>query len=371
MGFLRLFLALIVAGDHFCIVVVNGNGFGPCNMSQWTWLHGGYAVILFYAISGFLISYALAHKYRPTADGTRAFYRSRFVRIFSLYWPMLLIVGVLLFHAEPRPHSVLDWLVSIFIVGGDWMAAFANYPGAYSPYFGALGPVWSVAAELTFYAMAPFVLRSLPWTLCLFIASLTIRTVLHFVYGSQLAWTYFFFPSTLWCFLAGDLARRMFDAWLRDYRWVGPIMFAVAVVSLRLGGWTVPWLMVLSTAMVLPFLFAVTKDNRLLNFLGDLTYPIYLIHGTVFTFLFMPFAVYFLRHPDYLGIPSAPLFVVVYFGSLLILGTAVHFAIERPFAAVLRRLTAPAVVRLPSQALSALSPSAGRRPQALGEGAEV
>jgi hypothetical protein len=62
---------------------------------------------------------------------------------------------------------------------------------------------------------------------------------------------------------------------------------------------------------------------------------------------------------------------VVYFGSLLILGTVVHFAVERPFAAVLRRLTAPAVVRLRSQALSALSPSAGRQPQALGEGAEV
>jgi peptidoglycan/LPS O-acetylase OafA/YrhL len=143
------------------------------------------------------------------------------------------------------------------------------------------------------------------------------------------------------------------------------------VVSLRLGGWTVPWLMVLSAAMFLPFLFAVTKDNWLLNFLGDLTYPIYLIHGTVFTFLFTPFAVQFLAHSDYLGIPSAPLFVGLYFASLLIVGAAVHFSIERPFAAVLRWLTAPAVVGLPSREWSVLSPSAGRPRRALGEGAEV
>jgi peptidoglycan/LPS O-acetylase OafA/YrhL len=46
--------------------------------------NAGFAVMYFYIISGFLISFVLAHKYPASVSGTAAFYRSRFTRIFSL-----------------------------------------------------------------------------------------------------------------------------------------------------------------------------------------------------------------------------------------------------------------------------------------------
>jgi peptidoglycan/LPS O-acetylase OafA/YrhL len=284
MGFIRLFLALTVAGDHFFLVVLDRNGYGTRGIDQWVWLNGGFAVMLFYTISGFLISYALAHKYQEAPGGTSAFYRSRFVRIFSLYWPMLIFAVAL---HRPGPEGLFDWLASVFIIGGDWITAFRNYPAEYNPYFDILGPIWSVAAELAFYAIAPVLLRSLRWTITLFIGSLMLRLTLQSTFGFHQAWTYHFFPSAFWCFMAGDLARRIGDWGLKNHRWVEALMLLSGIVSLRIsakhGSWTGPWfyIMILSVALALPWLFDRTKDNRILNFLGDLTYPIYLIHGSV------------------------------------------------------------------------------------------
>src|SRR5580658_6106669 len=99
MGAVRLFLALVVAFDHsrsFCLFphqldlpVFYALGF-----------NAGYAVMYFYIISGFLISFVLRHKYNHA--GVAAFYESRFIRIFSLYWPIALITLVCIHEAGER-----------------------------------------------------------------------------------------------------------------------------------------------------------------------------------------------------------------------------------------------------------------------------
>jgi peptidoglycan/LPS O-acetylase OafA/YrhL len=40
-------------------------------------------------------------------------------------------------------------------------------------------------------------------------------------------------------------------------------------------------------ALALPGIFAATKDSRLFDFLGDLTYPLYLTHGLTIPLLFL------------------------------------------------------------------------------------
>jgi hypothetical protein len=75
-GFLRLILALAVARYHFFLNVINKHGYAG-GFSKWVWLNGGFAVMLFNVISGFLMSYVLANKYPPTSGGNWAFYRSR------------------------------------------------------------------------------------------------------------------------------------------------------------------------------------------------------------------------------------------------------------------------------------------------------
>jgi peptidoglycan/LPS O-acetylase OafA/YrhL len=331
MGLLRIYLALCVAGDHLINVVLDRHGFAFKGVAYWTLISGGMAVMLFYTISGFLISYVLTRKYDETAKGTLAFYRSRFIRIFSAYWPLLIILSAIIYDQQPR--GLLDQLVSVFIIGGDWIVAFANYPDAHNPYLPVLAPVWSVAAELTFYAMAPFVLRSRSWTLVLFFASLVTGFALQAHFDYHQAWTFHFFPSVLWCFLAGDLARRLGEVLSPKFDWIGgaALVASIVLLALRPVSHFFFFPLILTFALSLPWLFDRTKDNRVLNFLGDLTYPIYLIHWTMLVLIFTPWA-------DRFGISSVPIFVGAYVASLLIVGAGIHFLIERPFAAVLGRL---------------------------------
>jgi peptidoglycan/LPS O-acetylase OafA/YrhL len=84
--------------------------------------------------------------------------------------------------------------------------------------------------------------------------------------------------------------------------------------------------------------FAVTTDNRIFNFLGDLTYPLFLTHSMTVAALFRPWE--FANQLGQLLTAGA-----AYFGSPAIGGAAliaailcvaipvaaaVHFAIERP-----------------------------------------
>ena len=63
MGLIRLLLALVVAGDHFTVVTLLRAGITKDGIQQWVYLNAGFAVMYFYVISGFLISYALSNKY--------------------------------------------------------------------------------------------------------------------------------------------------------------------------------------------------------------------------------------------------------------------------------------------------------------------
>ena len=72
MGLLRLFLALIVALSHYRMVLMTkmGERDAPFIYYLQAGLDAGHAVMLFYIISGFLISYALENKYSTTASGS-------------------------------------------------------------------------------------------------------------------------------------------------------------------------------------------------------------------------------------------------------------------------------------------------------------
>src|SRR5262245_49983460 len=129
MGAIRLFLALVVAFDH-----LRSSLLIPAHHDIWAGyalgLNAGYAVMFFYIISGFLMSMVLSEKYTSDAAGTRQFYWSRFIRIFSLFWPLVLLVLMLnqdclsAFYA----HSAVDKLTGLFLFGMTWRISFGNIP---------------------------------------------------------------------------------------------------------------------------------------------------------------------------------------------------------------------------------------------------
>ena len=86
MGLIRLLLALVVVGDHFTVVTLLSTGITKDGIQQWVYMNAGFAVMFFYVISGFLISYALSNKY--AGGGERALPTSTRV-VWCAFFPLL------------------------------------------------------------------------------------------------------------------------------------------------------------------------------------------------------------------------------------------------------------------------------------------
>jgi peptidoglycan/LPS O-acetylase OafA/YrhL len=363
-GAIRLFLALGVVFAHTRQNVLSHVGL-TADGGWWLNIVGGRAVIFFYIVSGFLISYALHEKYQPKTAGTLAFFRSRFLRIFPLWW--ILLIACLLIDKPPWPqgHS-LEVLVPAVLFGTDWLVPFWTYPAQYwgvLPYGAAVG--WTLGAELTFYLIAPWVLRSPRLALALTLASVMVRLVVAILVpfdniGLYVTWGYFFFPAMLMFFMLGHYANMIARAFP-----LGTLISIAALAFSVFFSWLNPvfigsvwsYLSCICFAASLPRLFAVTKDSRIFNFLGDLTYPLYLTHTLTVATLFWPvesarpIGDLLLAGAAYFGSPAigGAFVMVAIFCITLAVAAAAHFAIERPA----RRLAAMFLFRWMSERISA------------------
>jgi len=287
-GVIRLFLAASVLQSHVFAHILAPNGLIIDNTIT-LGMAGGYAVMFFFVISGFLISFVLEEKYdRP--GGVADFYQARAIRIYPLWWSVW-IVAALLFGFARRQH-ILDFLTSFFLIGSDSRASFWSYPLPHFELFPigtALG--WSLATELLFYIVAPFLLRSNRACIVVFVASALFREIINRIFplpGTDLyvwnAWAYCFFPSTVLFFLLGHLSRELFKKFPMP-NWMAFSGLAVVAASCLLqdGAYAFEnigfYFAILVFAAALPAIFEATKDNAVSNFLGDLSYPLYLTHG--------------------------------------------------------------------------------------------
>jgi peptidoglycan/LPS O-acetylase OafA/YrhL len=323
MGAIRLFLALSVVLWHVPNHVLGG-------------VDAGVAVLFFFIISGFYMAMVIEERYGAAGEtGWRwRFYASRLLRLFPAYFAT---AGLILLEMAlaPRRHmalsemgqplwsSVLIVAMNLTILGQDIFQAFVNSLTNHEPngftaaaaaampdgfFYGGfmlIGQAWSLASELLFYALAPFVVRSPLRIAVLFVASLAIRWTLIFGLGfSSEIWSYNFFPGTLCLFLLGSIAYRLY-ARVRT-KAAAPVVglaiaAAIAAFSLwsiwryggvllidRATGYDTPrlWLAFVAFAASLPFLFAACKANPLDRWIGELSYPLYLVHGTVLSIIF-------------------------------------------------------------------------------------
>jgi len=117
---------------------------------------GKIAVICFFVLSGFLITYLLLAEERHTGSiSTRDFYARRILRIWPLYYVLVLaaffvfpripvFAGALKFPEESRARS-------FFL----YMSIFPNLAAPF-PY---LGHLWSIGVEEQFYIAWPLLLK--------------------------------------------------------------------------------------------------------------------------------------------------------------------------------------------------------------------
>lgn len=286
MGALRLFLALVVVFDH-----TRADYFRPEHLDIPVFyalgFNAGYAVMFFYIISGFLISFVLRSKYEDSKIGTIGFYKSRFIRIFSLYWPLAIFTLIFVQAAQYRfLHSpVSDKFTNLFLFGIDWNLAFSHYPARNeAAAIWCLDQAWTLGAELTFYLLAPLILRSYSLTFGVLAISVATRAIAVAKFGFVEAWTYWFLPSIILFFMLGHLAGIAAErASLLKRPTVGASLIGVCVVSLMFPTYALWdsgrfWLSITCFAFGLPGVFEGTRDNKFLNRCGELSYPVYLVH---------------------------------------------------------------------------------------------
>lgn len=313
MGLLRIILALSV-------VLMHANTF-----HGFVGVGGSLAVQSFFMVSGFYIGLILTEKYN-TPERLGAFYLGRALRIYGLYFALLLayvaFAVVFQIHAGQSTFSVVArdgvgsgtfwyFVLSNLLIFGQDAALFLRFDGAglaFEPAGGLIQPdprvlqgmfilpAWSLALELLFYLIAPFLARLSSRVLIAICAvSLALR-----LGGLQLGliddpWSYRFFPFELMHFIAGMLAYRFYVHLGRtrtDFRQiagrVGPLILLFVLAYPAFGTVNahayfrvdrLAFLLIL--AVGLPFLFEWSRRSARDRAIGNLSYPVYLVHELV------------------------------------------------------------------------------------------
>lgn len=272
---------------------------------------GRNAVQLFYIISGFLISHILCTN--PAYRNPWKFYLNRALRIYPIYYTVALLALIAIpicnhrmidfYSSIPGTASVFLMLSNLLIFGQDWVSfvGVSNGQMVFTTNFlhsdfllfkGLLiRQAWTLGVELTFYALAPFILRSSRMMILLLILSLSVRGLLFSIgLGADDPWTYRFFPAELAFFLFGALSNQyLLPVWKRfvsskGLTWL-PRTATYGMISFCLFYFLIPVQEIFKMAFLfpvflisLPLAFLYQNESRTDKAIGELSYPIYIGH---------------------------------------------------------------------------------------------
>jgi peptidoglycan/LPS O-acetylase OafA/YrhL len=317
MGILRIYLALCVVAAHAGVPLL-----------PWPMHNSLEAVEIFFLISGFYMS-LISTKYKTKLE----FYTSRFLRIFVPYYVAL---GIVLVVTVISGLTFGNWLdltpylnystnqngLAGFIVAAlsnltvffqDWVMFLKHDPGqalSFTTNFEAsetplyryllIRQAWTVSTELTFYLFVPFFARfKTRWLVLIALLSLGLRIYTYQVLSlSRDPFSYRFFPFELLLFIAGMIAHRVYSHTLAKWPQVKLqnllqyLALAAALVfsfylaqkvpgALRRSGVAKQYTDLVSYigwVTVIPFLYHLTRELKVDRFIGELSYPVYLIH---------------------------------------------------------------------------------------------
>ena len=362
MGILRTLLALAVVFAHT-----------PAATTMPLLMPGSDAVRVFYVISGFLISYIL--QTNKAYKNTSSFFTNRFLRIFPIYWVVtVLSFGANLlankefftrFHAMPLSAWILVVSSNILLFGQDWvMFASVHHGHMYFTgepsnsdvllYRALLVPqAWTLGLELTFYLIAPFVLRRRKLILALLAASLALRIALV-MNGTGLKdpWTYRFFPTELGLFLFGALSHQIllpaYQRYLKDSIRTASVAAttALAVYSILFNSIPIAMgvkelLLVGAYIALLPLTFVFQNSVKKDKIIGELSYPLYISH-----FIVIEMTTYALTKLHVKGIYSVTICsVLASFAAAWLLNRSIGGRIESIRARIRNRRPEPGTAR--------------------------
>jgi peptidoglycan/LPS O-acetylase OafA/YrhL len=354
---LRGFACLLVLLFHY----VSSPIWRPAPGSALSWIKaiasmGWCGVDIFFVLSGFLLGGRCLERV-STPNYFRDFYLRRMLRILPLYFFFLLVGHLslsLVFHEEKfhwinRPSPVWPFLIQLQNI----QMALQQKLG---PYW--LSGTWSLAVEEHFYLLLPWLIY---WSrssrffvhllLSLIASSILFRGVLWLLIEDDGLPNYILTPSRWDALFIGVLGawlfkRPSFTLWLRSNPkklWLLsallPVMLSIFLMpgvesieeSLRVFMYT----LIALCALALLFLSLVSEGAMRffswapLRFVGELSYPLYLIHPLVFGLV----STTLLGRKPFFTSPSQLWVSGVCFVIVLGLSWILHRLIERPLLA--------------------------------------
>lgn len=293
MGIIRILLAIIVVIHH--------------SNAPFRYIHlsAALAVQAFFVISGFYMTLVLKEKYINRNNSYFLFIFNRFLRIYPTYWLILIITIVLSYfwfyngfqsgfriyqsHYHYSQNGIFLYAGPIDILRdftilfrSDYLQINENLRQQL-----LLGQAWTLIVELLFYLAAPFIVKRIRVIIPLFLVSLSLHFLIgHYTLIHNFPMTESFFPAVLFYFLLGSLSFYLYKT-IEKRSISRKISFSITagfvfltVIYGYLPAQQIFYIIALSLAI--PFIFLYSKKNKFDRLIGELSYPLYLSHTTVF-----------------------------------------------------------------------------------------
>jgi peptidoglycan/LPS O-acetylase OafA/YrhL len=161
---LRFFAAATVSFYHLDFMLVSNN-FKSNYYYFFPFQHGDIAVVFFFVLSGFLITFLLLQEEENSQSiSIKKFYLKRIFRIWPLYF---LMITVSIFYINNHDFFQADANASLFNIGNHLvfnilflLLISPNIVLLRSPSLGYGNPTWSIGVEEQFYLIWPWIVRS-------------------------------------------------------------------------------------------------------------------------------------------------------------------------------------------------------------------
>jgi len=247
------------------------------------------AVNAFFIVSGFYMAFILNEKYIGKNKSYNLFITNRFMRIFPVYWVVLLLFVIyssiradIIFQTYIR--NIPSFTSLYFLIKNIFLFSFISMPRSYILDV----PAWSLGVELTFYLFAPLITRlKFKKTLLLLLAYLFMDLFLSHTFLNHVIndIQFYFLQSQFTFFVLGILSYWIYTKvkTLNIKKEVVTFTELIIIIYTLFYGF-MPFLnndilaniYYLLIACGIPFFFLNSRKNSVSNFLGELSYPIYI-----------------------------------------------------------------------------------------------
>ncbi len=258
------------------------------------WTLAVFGVTIFFALSGFLITYLLLKEREQQPINIKNFYIRRVLRIFPLYY-LYLFIAVLACVLYSLPMNKTILLYYVFFA--------ANIPYAIDKAIHLIGHYWSIGVEEQFYLFFPFLVKYsdkklLHRALFLIFALLCLKCIAWVVFkksGNEIPYG-LLMATRFQCMLVGGVGAILYYNGNQRF-----IQFATHSLT-QISCWLVLFFIfinrfhlasiidneIVSVVITLIMIAQVTRKNMIFDlenkislFLGNISYGIYIIHPLV------------------------------------------------------------------------------------------